>query len=172
VTVQSNPSAFNKAGQAPPPKHVKPSKRAAMVRSAQICCDHRQSLFSYVNSDSRRSEFFHEVKAVLDGTARTHADCSQFYAAIANYHGVRGLTDDDYTGSLLQKGKLVYHPTPGDCVIFGGGTGEHAAMITYNGFTIGFGHSPGAPNRVKLHDMATYFSQHGHPGVRFLSFVK
>ena len=155
------------------PAHIKPSVRAAMVHSAQICCDRRQSIFHYVNSDARRSEFFHEVGAVLAGTAKsTHADCSQFYAAIAAYHGVHGLNDDDYTGTLLQKGTHVYAPTPGDCVIFGGGTGEHAAMITYNGYTIGFGHSPGAPNRVKLFDMASYFNRHGHPGVRFLSFVK
>jgi hypothetical protein len=152
--------------------HIQPSKRAQMVHSAQICCDHRQSVFHYTMTHPGRSEFFHEVAAVLAGTAKsTHADCSQFYSAIATYHGVHGLNDNDYTGSLLQKGKLVHTPTPGDCVIFGGGTGEHAAMITYNGFTIGFGHSPGAPNRVALHDMVAYFYSHGHPGVRFLSFV-
>jgi hypothetical protein len=166
----TNASAFT--GHTDTPKHVKPSKRAEMVRLAQWCAAN-QKPFVYDRYAPKRSEFFHEIAGVLSGKVkRTHADCSQWYAAIGNHCGIKGLTDQDWTGTLLTKGRLVYTPTPGDCVIFGGGSGEHAAMITYNGFTIGFGHSPGAPNRVALHDMAEWFRQHGHPGVRYLSFVK
>ena len=148
-------------------KHVPQSKRALMVHWAQAAVIH-QAAFSYTQ-DPRRSEMFHRTPG--DFRPTIHADCSQFYASICHWVGIPGLDDRDYTGTLLQKGRLVTKPKAGDCVIFGGGTGEHAAMVTFNGYTIGFGHSPGAPNRVKLTDMIAWFQAHNHPGVRYLSFV-
>lgn len=104
-----------------------------------------------------------------------HADCSQWYAAIVHWCGNRRVSDTDYTGTLLEKGKEIGSPKPGCCVIFGGGTGEHAAMITEKDshgvwWTIGFGHQ-GGPDHVSLPNMKAYFAEAGHPGVRFLEFV-
>lgn len=159
-----NPSAFT-AGH---PPHVPPSKRAAMIHWAQWGVLNNAK-FEYTQSHPQRSEMFHREPGDLKGIIT--ADCSQFYAAIAHWCGVPGMTDTDYTGTLLEKGKIVRTPTPGDGILFGGGTGEHIAMVTYNGYCIGFGHSPGAPNRVKRFDMIAWFKDHGHPGVRYLSFV-
>jgi hypothetical protein len=161
----NNPSVF--AGHTPP-AHVPPSKRALMVHWAQWAVT-QQRIFSYTQ-DHRRSEMFHRTPGDTSG-GLIHADCSQFYAAIGHWVGITSLTDQDYTGTLLEKGTPVAKPRPADCVVFGGGTGEHAAMITYAGYTIGFGHSPGAPNRVKLATMVEWFADHGHPGVRYLSFL-
>lgn len=171
--MSGNPSAFGKVK----PKHVKPSPRAAMVSAAATCADHLQASFRYTQDDPERRELFDlgrtGILKLLAGQHAGHvnADCSQFYAALATHvGGVKGLSHFDYTGTLLAKGKHVPTPEPADCVIFGGGTGEHAAMVTFNGYCIGFGHWPGAPNRVKLADMIAYF-QHTHPGVRYLSFL-
>jgi hypothetical protein len=107
-----------------------------------------------------------------------HADCSQFYASCAHWAGVSGLADTDYTGTLLEKGHLHADRTswkPGDCVIFGGGTGDHAAMLTERDGTtdwwiVEFG-VQGAPDRGTLSGTSEWFEQHGKPGVRVLSFA-
>lgn len=152
-------------------KHAPPSKRALMVHWAQWGVIH-QDVFSYTMEHPQRSEMFHLRPGELPtGGRKIHADCSQFYASIGKWVGLKVFTDTDYTGTLLQKGRLVTKPRAGDCVIFGGGTGEHAAMVTFNGYCIGFGHSPGAPNRVKLTDMIAWFAAHGFPGVRYLAFL-
>lgn len=165
--IYGNPSAFATGG----PKPAPPSPRARMVYWAQWGVLHQQ-LFEYHESAPQRSEMFHLALGQVGAGGKIRADCSQWYSAIAaKAGGVQGLTDQDYTGTLLQKGRLVQKPKPGDCAIFGGGTGRHAAMVTYNGYTIGFGHSPGAPDRVKLSDMIAWFAQHGYPGVRYLAFL-
>jgi hypothetical protein len=138
-----------------------------VVHYAQVAVLH-QAAFSYTQGP-QRSELFHRHPG--DFRPTVHSDCSQFVSALYHWVGVAGLTDTDYTGTLLEKGKPVVKPKAADTVIFGGGTGEHAALVTWNGFTIGFGHSPGAPNRVKLADMVAWFQAHGHPGVRFLAFL-
>lgn len=162
--MSANPSVF--AGKTLP-KAQAPSKRALMVHWAQWGVVH-QGIFRYTQGPAR-SEMFHRKPGDIQGIVQ--ADCSQFYAAIGHWVGLKVFTDTDYTGTLLEKGRLVATPKAGDCVIFGGGTGEHAAMVTFNGYTIGFGHSPGAPDRVKLTDMIAWFRQHGYPGVRYLAFL-
>jgi hypothetical protein len=164
---QSNPSPFDKHGAAPPPPHVPHDPRDVMLHWATWGVLNAQH-FVYTQGP-QRSEMFH--RAPGDLSTPIHGDCSQFYSAVCHWAGVPGTSETDYTGSLLENGKLVSEPRPGDCVIWGGGTGEHAAMFVGDGWTIGFGHSPGAPNRVRLDDMTAWMTQHGHPGVRFLSFA-
>ena len=160
---------LNAAGAAAPP-HVPPSKRARMVAWAHWGVEQRAH-FVYAE-DTTRSEMFNRKPG--DVSTPIHADCSQFYASICHWVGIPGLTDTDYTGTLLKKGKPVALPAPGDCVIFGPGTGDHAAMITEKAgddwWTIGFGHQ-GAPDRVLLSGLGQWFHQHGMPGVRFLAFA-
>ena len=163
-----NASAFDKQGVAPPPPHVPPGVRDLLVHWATWGLMNQQH-FSYTLGP-KRNEMFN--RAPGDVSAPIHADCSQFYAACCKWAGVPGTSDSDFTGTLLDKGKLVPQPQPGDCVVWGPGTGEHAAMYVGDGWTIGFGHSPGAPNRVREADMTSWMNQHGFPGVRYLSFVQ
>jgi hypothetical protein len=84
---------------------------------------------------------------------------------------MKGLNDTDFTGTLIEKGTLVRSPREGDIVIWGPGTGAHTAFWVGEGFTVGFGHSPGAPDRVAETDMNAYFISVGQPGVRYFSFT-
>lgn len=153
----------------PPPKAVGPSIiRLNLVRAAEWGVTN-QKHFIYTQTAQRAQMYGTKPFTIPEGGL--HTDCSQFYSALLHWCGVPGTNSTDYTGTLLQKGKLVAEPKPGDCVIWGGGTGEHAAMYVGDGFTIGFGHSPGAPNRVSLAAMSGWMSAHNHPGVRFLSFT-
>lgn len=119
---------------------------------------------------SGRSELFHRSKGDFKGAG---ADCSQFVSSILHWCGNTKVTDSDYTGTLLQKGKLVSSPQPGDVVVWGPGTGVHTAFITEasggDWYTIGFG-GQGAPDKVLLSAMDQYFSSAGNGGHRFLRF--
>lgn len=118
-----------------------------------------------------RSELFHRKPLhYLDA----HADCSQDVASNLHWLGVKTVTDTDYTGTLLEKGKLVDGPAIGRVAIWGPGTGAHAAVCTeeINGvwYVVGFGHQ-GAPDRNTLASMNAYFDAIGEPGVRYLEFA-
>lgn len=151
-----------------PPAHV-PSQRASMVGWANwgvANCAH----FFY-DETAERSMMFNLKPGDLSKTI--HADCSQFYSSCAHWSGVQGLTDTDYTGTLLEKGKALTaaEAKPGDCVIWGPGTGEHAAMFVAGGYAIGFGHQ-GAPDRVAISDITTWMEENGHGSeVRYLAFA-
>jgi hypothetical protein len=134
-----------------------------------------QANFVYTET-AERSQMFNLTPGEIP-PGGIHADCSQFYSSVERWAGGTICNDTDYTGTLLEKGQLV-DPTnvrSADCVIWGPGTGEHAAMLTDHDeggwWTVGFGHSPGAPDRVRLPDMTAWMVAHGHPGVRFLSFA-
>jgi len=163
VTVTGNPPLTN------PLPHTPPPVRTRMVAWAHWSLEHPGS-FAYTET-SRRSEMFHRAPGDLRGTIR--ADCSQWYAAIGHWCGLTVFADTDYTGTLLQKGQAVRVPKPGDCVIFGPGTGVHAGMVTErqgsDWWVVAFGHNP--PDRVLLSHLETYFTQAGKPGVRFLAFT-
>ena len=130
-----------------------------------------QRHFSYTQT-ARRSELFACKPGVIPATV--HADCSQFVATVLHWLGVKIVNNRDYTGTLLQKGRPLREAKLGAVVVWGGGTGEHTAFISGKEagqwLTTGFGHSPGAPNVVRLVDMTAYFAKTGHPGVRFLDF--
>lgn len=169
VTANAAPIAGKKIPvHVPPPV---PSVRLRMVAWAHWGVDHRAS-FVY-DETVGRSKMFHRKPG--DASTPIHADCSQFYAAICHWVGIASTTDTDYTGTLLQKGKKVTAPKPGDCAIFGPGTGAHAVMVTEpagdkDWWCIGFGHQ-GAPDRVLLSVLETYFNLHKQPRVRFLAFT-
>lgn len=154
----------------PAPNHQRPDTAARMVAWAHWGIEQRGH-FVY-DETVHRSDMFHRKPG--DISTRIHADCSQFYASIAHWCGVKNVDDRDYTGTLLLKGKILEHPKPAACVIFGPATGTHAAMITERSgddwWCIGFGHQ-GAPDRVLLSGLATWFRENGHPGVRYLSFT-
>lgn len=155
-----------------PPKHTPVPVRAQLVAWAHWGIAHRGQ-FIYTMKSPGRSDMFHRKPG--DASSPIYADCSQFYASICRWCGIKTVDDKDFTGTLLKKGKLVKTPKPGDCAIFGPGDGDHAAMVTEKAtggdwWTIGFGHQ-GAPDRVLLSVMRDYFNKHGEPGVRFLAFT-
>lgn len=172
----TNQGDGNNLAATKPGKHV-PPPAATVHRVALVHWAHwgvsNAAHFVYDES-SRRSEMFHRKPG--DVTTPIHADCSQFYASLCHWVGIGKTNDRDYTGTLLEKGEPVdlAHAQPGDCVIWGPGTGTHAAMLTEKSgsdwWTIGFGHQ-GAPDRVLLSALNAYFAQTGHPGVRILDFT-
>lgn len=151
--------------------HQAPSKGATIVHWATWALNTLRGKLNY-SETAERSQMFHCHPGVV--STGTHADCSQFYATCAHWAGVTTVDDKDFTGTLLKKGHLVAVPEPGDCVIFGGGDGEHAGVMaerdSNDWWVIGFGHQ-GAPDRVLLSQLETYFRNAGHPGVRFLRFA-
>lgn len=166
----SNPPPFH--GKTPPP-HVPPDKHALAAHWAMWLLNAKQGKLVYSETGTR-SQLFHRAPGnVPDGTA---ADCSQMCATVLHWAGFAGLNDTDYTGTLLQKGKVIplAQAIPGDVVIFGPGTGSHAALITERDGTdwwvVGFGHQ-GAPDRGPLSGTAAWFTQNGMPGVRILRFA-
>lgn len=118
-----------------------------------------------------RSELFSRKPGDFQGA---HADCSQYVASILHWLGVKSVTSADYTGTLLQKGKLLPGPALGAVAIWGPGTGAHAAFVTARAgsdwYVVGFGHQ-GAPDRSTLSGMNAYFEGVGQPGVRYLDFA-
>lgn len=119
-----------------------------------------------------RAMLFHRAKGDFD---RAHADCSQLGASILHWLGNQHVTDTDYTGTLLQKARIVAAPAAGLGAIWGPGTGAHFAWITEEiggvWYVVGFGHQ-GAPDRNTLSGMNQYFASVGEPGVRYLDFSK
>lgn len=77
-----------------------------------------------------------------------------------NYNGT------GYTGTLLDHGKPVITPEPGDLVFYGPGTALHVAVVVKGGFdplTISHG-KEGGPEYV-------YVSQDNRQPVRFISYL-
>lgn len=101
-------------------------------------------------------------------------DCSGFvtvcYRAAAapdpngnNYDG------QGYTGSLLARGLKVEKPKPGDVVIYGTGTGHHAALIVAGGsdpLTVSHGSEAG-PMLIRVSQERRYQP----PGTTYLRFA-
>lgn len=157
-------------------KHVKPNRTDALELHIVYWCHLALAYagkMTYTENWTLRQQFFaRAVGKFLNACA----DCSQFVSTILHWLGVKVVTSIDYTGTLLQKGKLVDGPAPGRVAVWGPGTGAHTAFITEkvgNGdwYCVGFGH-PGAPDRNTLSGMNTYFASVGQPGVRFLEFSR
>ncbi len=165
-TVLSNAPIPKKAAP-----HVPPSVNAQIVHWAHWGLATLRGKLGY-SENADRSQLFNCKPGVVP--PGTHADCSQFCATCGHWSGVKILTDQDWTGTLWDKGKVVLKPVPGCFVIFGGKPGVHAGICSEpapNGdyWVIAFGHA-GGPDRVLLSILKAYFAKQGHPGVRFLVF--
>ena len=142
------------------------------VRRKRMAAYARQSLryagkMRYTEGPTR-SELFHRKPGNF---ATAAADCSQYVSALAHWCGVKKVTDEDWTGSLYSKGKVLTKPVPGCVVIFGVAPGVHAAYMVGKGMTIGFG-DQAAPSYVSLSGMLDYFARHGHPGHAFRDLTR
>jgi len=163
-SLQGNP-ALNR-----PPAHTALEEAKRVVAFAHLGLAFAGQMTYSEGSD--RSQLFHRAAGQFAGA---HADCSQFVSSILHWVGVKTVTDTDYTGTLLQKGKPLAKPQPGCVAVWGPGAGVHTALVsekagTNDWWCIGFGHQ-GAPDRVTLSNLNAYFDRIGQPGVRFLNFL-
>jgi len=174
----SNPSVFAKHPASPPPAHV-PDHRADVVKWANWCIAHK-ALFDYSEGANRMS-MIHMTPGQT--SQRITADCSASCTGIYKWAGAddpngSGYNGQGFTGTLLEH---MHHVTiaqakPGDLIVYGPGTGTHVQLILERIYptdfwTFSHGHQ-GAPDRVRHSDSATWMSQHGHPGVTFLSSLQ
>lgn len=105
-------------------------------------------------------------------------DCSGFATMCYQYAGApdpngQKYDGEGYTGTLLSHGKKISKPQPGDIVVYGGGTGHHAAVvIAVNGasnskiITASHGNENG-PYEISVADEAKYQPA----GITFLSYL-
>lgn len=173
----THPSAPTSVPLPPTHTHVTPKPTADPLAAHIVYWCHLSLAYAgkmtYTENWTQRQQFFARPVGKFLGAS---ADCSQFVATLLKWGGVKTVTSTDYTGTLLQKGRLVTLAKPGRVVIWGPGTGTHTAFITEktpdgnDWYCVGFGHQ-GAPDRNTLTGMNAYFRSIGKPGVRFLDFT-
>jgi hypothetical protein len=119
-----------------------------------------------------RSMFFNAPPNIYAGE---HADCSQYGAGCGHRVGVKTLTEIDWTGTIWDKGTVIAAPRIGAFVIFGPKPGVHLGIVTgrRNGqwLVTGFG-SQHAPDVNTLAELASYFTQTGHGGTRYIDITR
>ena len=148
---------------------VHPSKRKRLAAWARQGLRFKGRM--HYTMTTQRSILFHRPRGHFLGA---YADCSQYFAACAHWSGVKKVTDEDFTGTLWNKGK-VGKPILGGGVIFGAYPGEHIGVFTgrRNGqwLVSGFGGKYG-PDVNTLGVLEGYFVAHGHPGTRFIDITR
>jgi len=107
-------------------------KRARIVATAKWAAAHQPSIHY-----AERRPMPVQPAGTLPRLPLT-TDCSGFVtlcyrAAGAPDPNASNYNGQGYTGTLLKFGAKVSHPQPGDVVIFGGGTGHHAALVEKGG---------------------------------------
>jgi len=154
-------------------KHHRMSKRQKAVNFCREALKYKGQMV-YVEYGERygqtRSSLFHRRPGDFRGAG---ADCSQFVSSIMHWCGVKNVTDQDATGSLLAKGRVAKDPAIARLVIFGPGSGRHVGMLTEkkNGvwYLVEFG-MQSAPDKVSLPAASDYFRRRGIYGVRIRDF--
>ena len=112
-----------------------------------------------------RSQLFHRPKGAF---LHAGADCSQYSSSLCHWVGVRDVTDQDFTGTLAQKGHALAKPQRGAFVFFGAPPYVHMGvlvkpLLSSVWHVIGFG-DQAAPDENTLPGMLDYFRRQGHPG--------
>lgn len=118
----------------------------------------------------QRSELFGRPRGKFLGA---HADCSQYDASCAHWSGVKGVTNQDWTGTLGKKGVEVAEKDvkPGMFVFFGKYPYVHMGIMGRNRHVLGFGTQSG-PDRNTLAALVAYFAGTGHPGHAFRDITR
>lgn len=108
--------------------------RDTIVAWAKWAAAHNDQIH-YTQGPERMSGINHPGKLPLN------ADCSSFVTLCYNWAGAKdpngtNYNHTGYTGTLLSHGKKIAlkDVLPGDVIVYGGGTGEHTALIVgYHG---------------------------------------
>lgn len=121
---------------------TKPQRlKAVALASAAACASGRRPNFY-----SQVGEF--DAKHCITGPRYGHRDdCSSWFASVYYSAGLNDPSAQNFTagwtGTLVEHGKQVANPEPGDAVIYGSGSGHHVEMYVGPGNkTIGHGSSP------------------------------
>jgi hypothetical protein len=122
----------------------------------------------YTELEPGRSELFHRKRGAFVGAS---ADCSQYSATVAHWAGVKDVTDQDWTGTLGNKGKPLQEPVVGCYVLFGEPPYVHMGVMGYKRHVLGFGTQDG-PDRNTLAVLLAYFNGIGHPGHAFRDITR
>lgn len=115
--------------------------KAVALRSAAAC------------ASGRRPNFYSQIGPFdadhcITGPAYGHRDdCSSWFASVYKSAGLPDPSAQNYaagwTGTLVEHGRQVSSPQPGDAVIYGPGSGHHVEMYVGPGTkTIGHGSAP------------------------------
>lgn len=103
----------------------------------------------------KRWEGIDRVRRSFHGEYPNYADCSAYvtwclWNALQRHFHMPDIVNGQhwragYTGTLLQHGKNVSSPLPGDAIIYGprGSTGEHTALYTGGGLVVSHGSEAG-----------------------------
>lgn len=147
-----------------------PSRRQRIAATARTSLQYAGRM-TYTEGPGR-SELFHRPAGSFSGSS---ADCSQYVATLAHWHGVTTVDDRDYTGTLWEKFPEQPVPAVGLAVIWGPFPGVHTAILTGQRkgewITVGFGHQ-GAPDANTLAGMDAYFTGIGKAGHRYIDLTR
>lgn len=132
-----------------------------MVLQAAVLGLHNHQHMHYTQG-AQRWEGIDSNKKAWRGEFPEYADCSAF-ATWCLWNGLDHFHHPDtvngqrwhagYTGTLLQHGRSVRSPIPGDLIIYGTGwPGEHTAVYTGGGLVVSHGHE-GCPELVRWDQM-------------------
>lgn len=140
--------------------------RTAIVEWAKWAVANKAN-FNYTEDNRRMSAI-----GVFPPKFPMFADCSAFvtwcyWIAGAGDPNGQGYDHEGYTGTLLSHGTVIPLASviPGDVIVYGGGTGEHTALVVEGGpdpLTISHGQQ-GDPSYVRV-------SQDGRQPQRYLRF--
>jgi hypothetical protein len=130
----ANPSQYDGSGGG---TTTAKGARAGIVQWANWGVTNEPRIF-YPSGDNR-ADSTPNLFNLPPGTLPLTLDCSQFVSLCYKWGGAPNPNGSDwngYTGTLISGGKQLLSGTqtkPGDYVIFGGGTGNHAAVIVQPG---------------------------------------
>ena len=132
----------------------KQQKRQAVnlsLQAAVLGLHHAPNI--HYTQGSKRWEGIEDHRLAYRGQYPNYADCSA-YVTWCLWNGLNHFHIPDvvngehwkggFTGTMLEHGKRVRTPIPGDAIIYGnGGTGEHTALYTGGGLVVSHGSEAG-----------------------------
>lgn len=141
------------------PAHV--HKCVNMVLQAAVLGLHHAPEIHYTQSEQRWEGIDHHKKA-WRGEFPDYADCSAYatwclWNGLDHFHHADTVNGENwragYTGTLLQHGRSVRSPIPGDLIVYGTGwPGDHTAVYTGGGLVVSHGTEAG-PELVRWDQM-------------------
>ncbi len=129
------------------------SKAVKDAQQAAVLGLHHKGHIEYTEGPLRWSGIAHH-RVAASGEYPLHADCSAYvtwclWNALKVAYGRADTVNGEhwqagYTGTMLEHGRVVSTPEPGDAVIYGEGwPGQHVAIYTGGGLVVSHGNSEG-----------------------------
>lgn len=132
------------------PAHV--HRAVNMTLQAAVLGMHHAPVIHYTQ-DERRWQGIDRDRKAWRGEYPNWADCSAYvtwclWNGLDHFHHSDTVNGEHwragYTGTLLEHGRVVWVPIPGDAIIYGPGwPGEHTALYTGGGLVVSHGSEAG-----------------------------